>query len=655
MNTQSLSKEFVYGVDWSSIAKPTSHCWFECLQKIKSIRDSSCQYPICNIQTISLLITTDATHSVFNQRETTLLQCASCSLIIHSHHIMDELSIARIPSCRLSFVNDTIDASHFDKHYWQDINVLKYRCNWCKRKSNILPSSDNCRIARSPMNTECSSAITCLWCSRSYHRQCFEKEVNPKLRSDCDYGEMRNIIVRPQWIKHIPHEKPYPFKAKMNEKRSSDLSESYSPVLIFINIRSGGQTGRLIYPKLLKILNPRQIFLIDNNQTIFQALEIYKDLVNTRICVFGGDGSVGWVISRLADFYQGLSNPAVGICPLGTGNDLSRVLNWGAECDTTHLKRRLIQISTARQLPLDRWRVELEVIANNTNDEHHSIVKNQDFVAEDYNNNNNRYSSLHTMNVPKFIRETNRPSYQNHTKLPNSYFIDYMSFGLDAAVILEFHDRRTRKPEKFTSRLKNKLIYINEGRKYVGDFAMGFMRRWDLSGYIRLICDDVNFTNSMHNCHTLVVSNIPSYEAGTNPWGESPIFPMATTNLIFDKTSMNALKLNKNEDRGEPNPSVHLHNIEEASSEVTIIQSKTKTEIGRQNFGDQKLEVFGLTATDLGLIHVGFRGIRITQCSQLRIELATPMTVQMDGEPFYIPAPVAIKITHSGQVMVLRH
>ena len=83
-----------------------------------------------------------------------------------------------------------------------------------------------------------------------------------------------------------------------------------------------------------------------------------------RMIVCGGDGSIGWVLSvmdimkipigkhrfivfRLQilgnNMFCGYSNntfpfhnilerrPAIGIIPLGTGNDLSRVLKWGGK------------------------------------------------------------------------------------------------------------------------------------------------------------------------------------------------------------------------------------------------------------------------------------------------------------------------------------
>jgi diacylglycerol kinase (ATP) len=98
------------------------------------------------------------------------------------------------------------------------------------------------------------------------------------------------------------------------------------------------------------------VMLIDSSIRLY----VFRHIQDYKILVCGGDGTIGWVLQCLDNVGQDseCSSPPCAIVPLGTGNDLARVLRWGAGYtggeDPLNLLRDVID---AEEIRLDRWTV----------------------------------------------------------------------------------------------------------------------------------------------------------------------------------------------------------------------------------------------------------------------------------------------------------
>lgn len=96
------------------------------------------------------------------------------------------------------------------------------------------------------------------------------------------------------------------------------------------NLKSGDNAAADVIAICRSVLNPIQIFELSSSGPD-EALNLVSKIGTSqcRILVAGGDGTVGWILTEI--FKRNLSPlPEVAILPIGTGNDLSRVLGWGA-------------------------------------------------------------------------------------------------------------------------------------------------------------------------------------------------------------------------------------------------------------------------------------------------------------------------------------
>ncbi|XP_012144592.1 diacylglycerol kinase theta isoform X4 [Megachile rotundata] len=254
------------------------------------------------------------------------------------------------------------------------------------------------------------------------------------------------------------------------------------PLLVFVNVKSGGCQGLQLISSFRKLLNPYQVFDLDNGGPL-PGLYVFRHIKDYKILVCGGDGTVGWVLQCLDNVGQDSEccSPACAIVPLGTGNDLARVLCWGpgytGDEDPLNLLRDVID---AEKSLLDRWTV---------------VFHPEEKEDKPMPTNAGGGSATSEDNTQIFVM--------------NNYF----GIGVDADLCLAFHNAREENPNKFKSRLRNKSVYVTMGiRKMVKRTSCK-----DLHKEIRLEVDGKLI--ELPPVEGIIILNILSWGSGANPWG----------------------------------------------------------------------------------------------------------------------------------------
>ena len=236
-------------------------------------------------------------------------------------------------------------------------------------------------------------------------------------------------------------------------------------VFVFVNKKSGGRRGREVLRRLRETLKPpHRVFDATKARGAIDRGEVDWD-AETRVLVAGGDGTVGMVADALR---RRREPPPMAIAPLGTGNDLARVLGWSGDVwDDSRLfsERRVVStLRRARPQRVDRWSLEIA-----------------------------------------------RPRRRSTKK---KLFSNYMGIGVDARAALAFDSARKdrRWTWLFVHALTNKLLYAVFGARDFIEHSFAGLKR-DVE-----VTVDGKVIDFPEDTEGIILLNINSFSGGVRMW-----------------------------------------------------------------------------------------------------------------------------------------
>ena len=264
-------------------------------------------------------------------------------------------------------------------------------------------------------------------------------------------------------------------------------------ILAFVNSASGGGRGKKLFTCLQSHLGPSHV--IDLNachpgNMPEDALIKYAHDPMVRVLACGGDGTCGWIFSSLDKVWSTVLGQSSSKCcvhlskfkdhlplaimPLGTGNDLSRQYGWGGTFQSRMKDKVVKSIQRSNLKSLDRWRCIIMPTSAMVEEEKNLIPKILDCNYHDILEHGKEENTRSTVRVlHSLLEEDNNsstrvsPSQRTADSKPSTQIFDgvfcnYFSLGFDANIAYSFHQERESHPERFTSPLKNKMVYVQK-------------------------------------------------------------------------------------------------------------------------------------------------------------------------------------------------
>lgn len=158
-------------------------------------------------------------------------------------------------------------------HQWQEGNLpVSAKCIHCEKTCGSVLRLQDWR---------------CLWCKITVHTAC-----RPNVDIRCPLGQ------RPLGLSVVPPTCLHSIGIDDAWDVVKPTGSCFSPLLVFVNSKSGDNQGVKFLRRFKQLLNPAQVFdLISTGPEL--GLRLFRHFDPFRILICSGDGSIGWVLSEI--------------------------------------------------------------------------------------------------------------------------------------------------------------------------------------------------------------------------------------------------------------------------------------------------------------------------------------------------------------------
>ena len=156
-------------------------------------------------------------------------------------------------------------------HQWQEGNLpVSAKCIYCEKTCGSVLRLQDWR---------------CLWCKITVHTAC-----RPNVDVRCSLGTSKVSVVPPTCLHSVGIDDAWDVV--------KPTGTCFSPLLVFVNSKSGDNQGVKFLRRFKQLLNPAQVFdLISTGPEL--GLRLFRHFDPFRILICSGDGSIGWVLSEI--------------------------------------------------------------------------------------------------------------------------------------------------------------------------------------------------------------------------------------------------------------------------------------------------------------------------------------------------------------------